>query len=309
MLEAALALAEQREDRVAAVEALAFLGGGALYASDMAESARLLREALRRGRESGDPFAIATVLFFLGAHALEEGRVAEAATLEEAAVEQWATAGDMRAAGAARCGLAVIRGQLGDLARAVEQVRMALQTGVALHDRYLLRMSARAILTLSGGRADQARQAQLLGAVEGRLARPDSGGIGIYERWAADHGMSRLHEQLARGDWDVALRVGRALRLNEMATLAQRVIEEVAEFPAQDGAISLGHTERKAGPLTTREQQVLRLVAQGLSSKLIARQLSIATSTVNYHLATVFNKLGVDTRAQAVAVATQRGLL
>ena len=54
---------------------------------------------------------------------------------------------------------------------------------------------------------------------------------------------------------------------------------------------------------------MLRLVAQGFSSKLIARQLSIAPGTVNYHLATVFNKLGVDTRAQAVAVATQRDLL
>jgi NarL family two-component system response regulator YdfI len=62
-------------------------------------------------------------------------------------------------------------------------------------------------------------------------------------------------------------------------------------------------------PLTEREIEVLRLVAQGLSSKLIARQLSITPGTVNYHLATVFNKLGVDTRAQAVAVATQRGLL
>jgi len=62
-------------------------------------------------------------------------------------------------------------------------------------------------------------------------------------------------------------------------------------------------------PLTEREIEVLRLVAQGLSSKLIARQLAIAPGTVNYHLATAFNKLGVDTRAQAVALATQRGLL
>jgi len=309
MLEAALTLADQREDRVAAVEALAFLGGGALYARDMVESARLLHEALRRGRESDDPFAIATVLFFLGAQALEEGRVAEAATLEEEAVEQWTTAGDMRAAGAARCGLAVICGQLGDLVRAVEHVRVALQTGVALRDRCLLRMGARTALTLSGGRADPARQAQLLGAVEGRLAQPDSGGIGIYERWATDHGMSRLREQLALGDWDAALRIGRTLRLEEVAALTLMLIDDVAEYPTQDRSKPLDHTRRSAGSLTAREVEVLRLVAQGLSSKLIARQLSIAPSTVNYHLATAFNKLGVDTRAQAVAVATQRSLL
>jgi DNA-binding CsgD family transcriptional regulator len=309
MLEAALALAEQCEDRVAAVEALAFLGGGALYARDMAESARLLHVALRRGHESSDPFALATVLFFLGAQAPEEGRVTEATTLEEVAVEQWTTAGDMRAAGAARCGLAVIRGQLADLVRAVELVRMALQTGMALRDRYLLGMGARAALTLSGGRADPARQAQLLGAVEGRLAQPDSGGIGIYERWAADHSMSRLREQLTLGDWNTALRVGRALRLEEVAALTLILIDNVAEYTTQDGTQQLDHTGRSAGPLTAREQDVLRLVAQGLSSKLISCRLSIAPSTVNYHLATIFNKLAVDTRAQAVAVATQRNLL
>ena len=62
-------------------------------------------------------------------------------------------------------------------------------------------------------------------------------------------------------------------------------------------------------PLTARERDVLRLVAEGLSSKAIARQLFLAASTVNYHLRSVFNKLGVDTRAQAVAVAARRGLV
>jgi predicted ATPase/DNA-binding CsgD family transcriptional regulator/transcriptional regulator with XRE-family HTH domain len=309
MLEAALALAEQRGDGAAAAQALAFLGGGALYARDMAESARLLHDALRRGRESGDHFAIATVLFFLGAHALEEGRVAEAATLEEEAVEQWTTAGDMRAAGAARCGLAVTKGQMGDIARAIEHVRLALQTGASLRDRYLLRMGVRAALTLSGGRADPARQAQLLAAVEGRLARSDSGGIGIYERWAAEHGMSGLREQLGPSDWEASLRAGRALRFEEVAALALELMEEVARYLMQPTRGRLDQGIEGTGALTARELEVLRLVAAGLSSKLIARELGIASSTVNYHLATIFNKLAVDTRAQAVAVASQRGLL
>jgi DNA-binding CsgD family transcriptional regulator len=54
---------------------------------------------------------------------------------------------------------------------------------------------------------------------------------------------------------------------------------------------------------------VLRLVAQGLSSKAIGRQLFLAPSTVNYHLTSIFNKLAVNTRAQAVAVAAERNLL
>jgi DNA-binding CsgD family transcriptional regulator len=61
--------------------------------------------------------------------------------------------------------------------------------------------------------------------------------------------------------------------------------------------------------LSAREAEVLRLVAQGLSSKAIGQQLILSPSTINQHLASVFKKLGVSTRAQAVAVATQRGLL
>ena len=51
------------------------------------------------------------------------------------------------------------------------------------------------------------------------------------------------------------------------------------------------------------------LLAEGLTSKAIGRQLFIAPSTVAYHLTSIFNKLGVESRAQAVAVAARHGLL
>jgi DNA-binding NarL/FixJ family response regulator len=41
----------------------------------------------------------------------------------------------------------------------------------------------------------------------------------------------------------------------------------------------------------------------------MGRRLFLSPSTVNHHIQSIFNKLGVDTRAQAVAVATQRKLL
>jgi NarL family two-component system response regulator YdfI len=67
-----------------------------------------------------------------------------------------------------------------------------------------------------------------------------------------------------------------------------------------------------AGPapiLTEREREVLAAVARGDRSKEIARRLGITERTVKAHLASVFEKLGVDSRASAVAVAFQRGLL
>jgi DNA-binding NarL/FixJ family response regulator len=71
----------------------------------------------------------------------------------------------------------------------------------------------------------------------------------------------------------------------------------------------LGAPRRFAGLLTERERAVLRLVAAGLSNKQIARSLSITERTVKFHVTSILGKLGADNRAQAVAVAVQRGLL
>jgi DNA-binding NarL/FixJ family response regulator len=66
---------------------------------------------------------------------------------------------------------------------------------------------------------------------------------------------------------------------------------------------------RAAGGLSEREREVLRLVADGLPTKQIARSLSITERTVKFHVNSIFHKLGADNRAQAVALAAQRGLL
>ena len=61
--------------------------------------------------------------------------------------------------------------------------------------------------------------------------------------------------------------------------------------------------------LTDREREVLIGVARGERSKEIAVRLGITERTVKAHLASIYNKFGVDSRAAAIAVASQRGLL
>jgi DNA-binding NarL/FixJ family response regulator len=63
------------------------------------------------------------------------------------------------------------------------------------------------------------------------------------------------------------------------------------------------------GQLTARERDVLRLVADGRPGKQIARALGISERTVKFHTTSLLRKLGADNRAQAVALAAQRGLL
>jgi len=70
---------------------------------------------------------------------------------------------------------------------------------------------------------------------------------------------------------------------------------------------------RGGGPLeralSTRELEVLTLVARGISNKIIGKDLRISEATVKTHLIHIFAKLGVDDRTAAVTAAIERGIL
>ena len=66
---------------------------------------------------------------------------------------------------------------------------------------------------------------------------------------------------------------------------------------------------KETSGLSNREIEVLRLLASGARNKEIAAQLSVTIHTVKFHLDNVYLKLGVKTRAEAVRVASERGLL
>ena len=61
--------------------------------------------------------------------------------------------------------------------------------------------------------------------------------------------------------------------------------------------------------LTNREREVLELLADCLGNKQIAARLGISTNTVKTHLEVLFEKLGVSSRAEAVATGVKRGML
>jgi LuxR family maltose regulon positive regulatory protein len=63
-----------------------------------------------------------------------------------------------------------------------------------------------------------------------------------------------------------------------------------------------------AEPLTAREIEVLRLISQGLSNQEIAGKLVVTLNTVKKHNYSIFQKLGVTNRAQAILAAQEMGL-
>jgi len=62
------------------------------------------------------------------------------------------------------------------------------------------------------------------------------------------------------------------------------------------------------GGLTAREAQILEQIAQGLDNAQIAARLELSEKTVRNHITSIFDKIGVESRAQAIVMARERGL-
>lgn len=146
-----------------------------------------------------------------------------------------------------------------------------------------------------------------------------------------DHGAARLHlaEALALAD-ACAAPYERALILLALAELALATDDPAGAADAVDGARALlaplaarpalaradalaarlaARATPGGEPLTAREVEVLRLVAEGLANRAIAARLSIAPRTVSTHLEHIFGKLGVATRTAAARAAQRAGLI
>ncbi|MCB1092670.1 MAG: response regulator transcription factor, partial [Verrucomicrobiae bacterium] len=94
---------------------------------------------------------------------------------------------------------------------------------------------------------------------------------------------------------------------DELITALRTVAAGRAYLPA-------GLAEHLAGlqlgpAITTREREILALVAQGRANKEIASALGIAEDTVKRHVSNIFQKLDVNDRAQATAEAIRRGIV
>jgi LuxR family maltose regulon positive regulatory protein len=86
------------------------------------------------------------------------------------------------------------------------------------------------------------------------------------------------------------------------------VAELLSQFDSEIGAAPAAQ-QPLIEPLTERELEVLRLLADGLSNQDIANKLVVALGTVKTHTASLYRKLAVTSRTQAVARARDLGLI
>ncbi|MBC8163973.1 MAG: hypothetical protein H7Z42_22415, partial [Roseiflexaceae bacterium] len=118
-------------------------------------------------------------------------------------------------------------------------------------------------------------------------------------RVGASTGAAATNAWLAEG-----LRLCATLGMQE---LGRRMLDPVPTMPATRPGRESGQPAHASG-LSAREIEVLRLVVQGHTNRAIAATLVLSEKTVARHLTNIFNKIGVENRAGAVAFALRNGL-
>jgi DNA-binding NarL/FixJ family response regulator len=124
-----------------------------------------------------------------------------------------------------------------------------------------------------------------------------------------DHAVSRLRSMQLRG-WGVVppdappeeLAAAIAAAGQGLIVLPKAVTERLLHEPAASA-------EELSETLTAREREVLDLLGHGLSNKLIGRELHISEHTVKFHISSLYAKLGVNNRAEAVSRGARYGLI
>jgi predicted ATPase/DNA-binding CsgD family transcriptional regulator/transcriptional regulator with XRE-family HTH domain len=126
-------------------------------------------------------------------------------------------------------------------------------------------------------------------------------------------------EPVVRSDYDCFMAAARAhlddvtfdraWAAGQALPLEQALAEALALGAAAESAMTLSTQSLYPAGLTTREVEVLCLVAQGLTNAQVAAQLVISPRTVNTHLSGIYRKLGTSSRAVATRFAVEHGLV
>jgi DNA-binding CsgD family transcriptional regulator len=160
--------------------------------------------------------------------------------------------------------------------------------------------------TIRIGRAREA--ARLCAAASAmRERRPGLRAVGIPQVFARRRRTQEVvRETLGEEDFAAAWEEGQAMSEEQAITAALAVADALATPPALPSDAA---AQALPARLTTREVEVLRLLASGASNQAMAEQLVLSVKTVERHIANIYAKIDVQNRVEAAAYAHRYGLL
>ena len=268
-------------------------------------SIELFGESLAQFREIGDAWGVALCKRCMGRAWVAMGKADQGVPLLEEALTTFRQLGD-------RWCISTSLHYLGDLARlqgrlddAIQYYQESLADSWAQRDALAVADALLRVGQILVERGDTAQGARLLGAAEVQRERA---GIPLYGPVQAGYEQAVATARAALGDerFAAAWREGRPLSLEEAVSEASAIRRSPHHHTE---ALSTRRETAAGASLSAREREVLRLIVDGLTDAEIAEALTIGRRTVNTHVSSILNKLGVNSRTAAAACAIRNALV
>jgi predicted ATPase/DNA-binding CsgD family transcriptional regulator len=297
VFERSLQLARQTRQRWVEARALNWYGVSFLYDNDFATAMQYVNESLSVNKAAGDGYGVADNMQMMASIYLDLNQYQEAYQCAAESLRLAQEIGVQWCIPLARYMLAVSAYLLGNRDEARQHLYGALKTvyEYRLSSFMVQFMYLIAELKESEGQLERAIELISLAQFHPTNWMPEVTG--------------RVHNALAPkvspDVFEAATERGKRL---DLETTIRDLMEEYApdRQPAPSVPISNGETPAM---LTAREQEILALIAEGLSNREIAERLVFSLGTVKWYVNQIYSKLGVGSRTQAVAHARELGLL
>jgi len=288
--------------------ALVGLARAELSGGHAAHARTLLEESLTLYRALGNTWMIAMVLNLLGQLTFQQGELNRTEALLTESARLASEAGDRRNIAQAHLLMAGLAAKRGDYAGARQWYAEGLATAMDIGYVSYIASGLKGLGCVAAALGLPTWAAVLWGAAEPlRESRSVAIPQALYDRM-----VGLVRRQLGEPAFEEARARGRTM------TPAQALASHEASEPQvpKHAQVALGsaptpptrHSSSPAG-LTAREMEVLHLVAQGLSDTQVAEQLVISPRTVNWHLTSIYSKLGVSSRAAATRYAIEHQVI
>jgi non-specific serine/threonine protein kinase len=289
--EQSLALCRQLDEPWLAAELLEWLGYIAWHEGDLARSEQLFRQSVGAFRDLGDERGAARALEGLGFLAVDRDDRAAAIPLLQEGLVALAHAHNPREQMLGIAGEATSNVLSGRLVEALRLFQEVLGTAELLGNPIIQGQGLIAVADVLAAGGEARPAARLLGAATSCFEAAGTK-LQLLERRRYEEARKRTRSALGLEPSDAAEAAGRELTLEQAVEEARRA--------------RLGSSDIDP---TTRELEILRLVAAGLSNAEIARTLVVSVRTVHAHLRSIYRKFGVHTRTAAARAAAEKGLV
>jgi predicted ATPase/DNA-binding CsgD family transcriptional regulator len=282
----------------------------AFFQRDAQMARPLIEESLDLSRELGDQYNIASALSILGWVLLLQKDITGARMLQEESLQACRELGNQRGAAHTLSALGEIAYTMGDFVQACECYKESLALLIRLDDRLMIAIYLEGLARVAIAQDEVIWAVYLLSSAEALRQIMGAPMTTPLEKGVREQALTILHDLLDEQTFAAAWDEGQGMSPEQVVAAPslsmQATFSSPLEVPPVRGMLP---PHAFHDDLTKRERDVLSLLTQGLTSAQVAKQLVIGVVTVNFHVRSIYSKLGVSSRSAATRYAIEHNLV